>query len=84
LIFCRETKPIEGGDKMLLEHVQIIKEHDQPKFAVIDFDEYTFLKDLLVDEEKLQDYLDFLHIQHVKGQTQQIFTLDDVKKEVFG
>ncbi len=69
---------------MLLEHVQIIKEHDQPKFAVIDFDEYAFLKNLLADEEKLQDYLDFLHIQHVKVQTQQTFTLDDVRKELFG
>ena len=69
---------------MLLEHVQIIKEQEQPKFAVIDFDEYTRIKELLEDEEKLQDYLDFLHIQRVKSQSTQTFTLDEVKTELFG
>jgi hypothetical protein len=67
---------------MLLEHVQIIKEHEQPKFAVLDFDEYTRVKELLEDEEKLEDYLDFLHIQKVKAQITQTFTLDEVKKQL--
>lgn len=67
---------------MLLEHIQIIKDRDQPKFAVIDFEEYTRIKELLLDEEKLEDYLDFLHIQNVKTQSQQTYTLDEVKQQL--
>ncbi len=49
---------------------------------MIDFNEYTFLKDLLTDEDKLQDYLNFLHIQNVKAQSTHTFTLDEVKKQL--
>ena len=31
-------------------------------------DDYTLLRDLLNDQEKLEDYLDYLHMQQVKGQ----------------
>ena len=43
----------------MLEHVQIIEEHGQAKFAVIDFEEYQSIKALLSEPEKLADYLDY-------------------------
>ncbi|MFZ0545630.1 MAG: hypothetical protein WAM60_09340 [Candidatus Promineifilaceae bacterium] len=66
----------------MLDQVQVIKEDEQAKFAVIPFEEYLFLRELLTDEEKLADYLDYLHIQKVKSSTQQHFSLADVKKEL--
>jgi hypothetical protein len=66
----------------MFDHVQVIKEDEQAKFAVIPFEEYLFLRDLLTDEEKLADYLDYLHIQKVKNSTQQHFSLADIKKEL--
>ncbi len=56
--------------------------YSQPKFVVIDFEEYIRLKELLLDKGKLEDYLDFLHIQHVKAQSKQTYTLDEVKQQV--
>jgi hypothetical protein len=50
----------------MLEYVQIIEEHGQAKFAVIDFEEYLLSKALLSVPEKLADYLDYLHRQAVK------------------
>ncbi len=50
----------------MLENAQIIKEHGQAKFAVIEFEEYLLIKELLSNAEKLEDYLDYLHIQEVK------------------
>ncbi len=35
-----------------------------------------------IDESKLQDYLDYLHIQKVKKQTQKMFSLDEVKQQL--
>jgi hypothetical protein len=66
----------------MLDQVQVIKEDEQAKFAVIPFEEYLFLRELLNDEEKLADYLDYLHIQKIKKSTQQHFSLADVKKEL--
>jgi hypothetical protein len=70
------------GEIRMLDQVQVIKEDEQAKFAVIPFEEYLFLRELLNDEEKLADYLDYLHIQKVKKSTQQHFSLADVKKEL--
>ena len=67
---------------MLLEHVQLITERDIPKFAIIEFEEYTQLKALLTDAEQLEDYLDFLHIQQVKAQHPHRVSLDDVKHQL--
>ena len=69
---------------MLLEHVQVINDHDRPKFVVIDFEEYMRLKELLFNEEQLEDYLDFLHIQNVKAQSTQTYTFDEVKQQLEG
>lgn len=62
--------------------VVFTKENDHAKFAVIAYEEYVILKELLSDEEKLADYLDDLHIQRVKRQTKQRFTLAEVKREL--
>lgn len=50
----------------MLEHLQIMEEHGQAKFGVIDFEEYLSIKALLLEPEKLADYLDYLHLQAVK------------------
>jgi hypothetical protein len=52
----------------MLETAQIIKENGHAKFAVIAFEEYQQAKELLSNSEKLEDYLDYLHIQNVKKQ----------------
>ena len=67
---------------MLLERVQLIKEGDQTKFAVIPSADYRTLKELLSDEEKLTDYLDYLHMQRVKAQDEQRLSLDEVRREL--
>ena len=64
----------------MLEHVQIIKEHGQAKFAVIDFEEYQSIKALLSEPEKLADYLDYLHMQAVKKISSKRHTLAEVKQ----
>ena len=52
----------------MLENVQVIQDNGQNKFAVIDFQEFVLIKDLLSDAKKLEDYLDYLHIQTIKKQ----------------
>ena len=66
----------------MLEQVQIIKDNDVAKFAVISFAEYLALKDLLSDEEKLADYLDYLHVQKVKKDSQKRISLEQVRQEL--
>ena len=63
----------------MLEQVQIIEQNGNAKFAVIPFDEYVALRELLSDEEKLADYLDYLHAQNVKAQDSQRHTMAEVK-----
>lgn len=64
----------------MLDHVQIIEEHGKAKFAVLDFDEYLSIKALLSEPEKLEDYLDYLHMQAVKQTSSKRFTLAEVKQ----
>ncbi len=64
----------------MLDQVQVIKEKDEAKFAVIPFEEYLYLKELLSDEEKLADYLDYLHVQAVKADSKERFDLEEVKQ----
>jgi hypothetical protein len=63
----------------MLEQIQIIEQNDGSKFALIPFDEYVALRELLSDEEKLADYLGYLHAQRVKAQDSQRHTLAEVK-----
>ncbi len=60
--------------------VQFIKENDQDRFAVIPIDDYLFLKELLNDEEKLANYLDYLHMQNVKATSNERLSLAEVKQ----
>lgn len=41
------------------------------------------LKKLLSDSEKLEDYLDFLHLLKVKAQTTQRMPLEEAKRQLF-
>jgi len=67
----------------MLENVQIIQEDGQNKFAVIDFQEFILVKDLLSSAEKLEDYLDYLHIQTVKKQnTLPLHSLEEVMQQL--
>ena len=43
-------------------------------------DDYTLLRDLLNDQEKLEDYLDYLHMQQVKGESSVRFSLKEMKQ----
>lgn len=64
----------------MLDNVQIINDQGKAKFAVIDFEEYQYLKSLLSDEEKLEDYLDYLHMQKVKQQSSKRLSLEEVRQ----
>jgi hypothetical protein len=64
----------------MLDQVQIIKDRDEARFAVIPYQEYLFLRDLLTDQEKLADYLDYLHVQQVKQESPVRYSLEEVKK----
>ena len=63
----------------MLENVQIIKEHGKAKFAVIDYSEFELIQSILSDREKLEDYLDYLHMQSVKNESTHRFSLEEVK-----
>lgn len=66
----------------MLDQVQLIEDKEQIRFAVIPYDEYLLLKEMLNDPEKLADYLDYLHMQQVKKEENGRFSLADVKKEL--
>jgi hypothetical protein len=62
-----------------MSSVQIIQDQGEAKFAVIDFQEFTFIKEILNDYDKLQDYLDYLHMQKIKQQETSCHSLEEVK-----
>ncbi len=64
----------------MLDDAQFIKENNEAKFAVIPFEEYRELKELLSNPEKLADYLDYLHMQRVKAQDTTRLSLAEVKE----
>ena len=64
----------------MLDQVQIIKDQDEARFAVIPYEDYLFLRDLLNDQEKLEDYLDYLHVQQVKAESPVRYSLEEVKR----
>jgi hypothetical protein len=63
----------------MLENVQVLTEDGEAKFAVIPFATFEELRTLLTDEEKLADYLDYLHMQKVKEQQPARLKLAEVK-----
>ncbi len=64
----------------MLEQVQVIKENNEVKYAIIPYAEFLQIKQLLSDEELLTDYLDYLHAQTVKEETEEYFTLAEVRE----
>jgi hypothetical protein len=67
----------------MLEQVQILKDSQgEARFAVIDFQEYLSVKNLLSSAEQLEDYLDYLHIQRVKQRSVKTWSLAEVKQEL--
>ncbi|HEX9975169.1 MAG TPA: hypothetical protein VGD14_24160 [bacterium] len=61
-----------------LDSVQIIKEKEEPKFAVIDYKLFLELKEII------EDFLDHLHAESVLQNTDKDDWIDihDVKKEL--
>ena len=66
----------------MLDQVQLIEDKEQIRFAIIPYDDYLLLKEMLNDPEKLADYLDYLHMQQVKKEENGRFSLAHVKKEL--
>lgn len=64
----------------MLDTVQIIKDRDEARFAVIPYDEYLRLWELLHNRDKLADYLDYLHAQQVKAEDTARFSLEEVDR----
>jgi hypothetical protein len=40
------------------------------------------IKELLSDYNKLEDYLDYMHIRKIKSKKEKSYSLDEVKKEL--
>jgi hypothetical protein len=49
-------------------------------WETISYQEYLSLKTILLDEEKLADYLDYLHASRVKKQSARRFSLAEAKE----
>jgi hypothetical protein len=64
----------------MLDNVQIINDQGKAKFAIIDFEEFQYIKSLLLDEEKLEDYLDYMHMQKVKEQSGKRLSFEEVQQ----
>lgn len=62
----------------VLDQVQIIMDNDEARFAIISYEEFLFLRELLNDEEKLADYLDYLHAKQVKADSSERFNFEEV------
>jgi len=67
----------------MLDNYQILKENDIPKFAVVDYNELIKVQELLRDTEKLEDYLDYLHIQKIKTENTEYFSFDEIEKMAY-
>ena len=79
MIYCLEKMLIKGNNHMLnLESVQIIKDKEKPKFAVLDYELYLQLQEIV------EDFLDHLHAESVLKKTgkDEWFDLQDVKNEL--
>ena len=61
---------------------QIIKEDDQPKFAVISYKDYASLEELLRGFDSVEDLTDFLYLQKVKRENKAWVSHEEMKKEL--
>lgn len=46
------------------------------------FNEYKHIRELLSDANKLEDYLDFLHVEKVKEKSKRKYSIDEVKNQI--
>ncbi len=67
---------------MLFENYQVIKENGLERFAVIDFSEFKQVKEILSSSQKLQDYLDYIHIQEIKKKNEKKYSVHEAKIEL--
>ncbi|MBM2817068.1 MAG: hypothetical protein HW421_3830 [Ignavibacteria bacterium] len=75
-------KIVIGENNMIFENYQVIMEAGLERFAIVDFSEFQKFRELLSSSEKLQDYLDYLHIQEVKKKKDKMYSLSEAKKEL--
>jgi hypothetical protein len=64
----------------MLDNYQVINENGQPRFAVIDYSELVDLKLLLGNPEKLEDYLDYIHIQQIKNENEEYVSIQEIER----
>ena len=64
----------------MFEQVQVIKEDNEAKFAVLPYAEYIRVRELLSDAEQLADYLDYLHMQTAKSESRERVGLHTAKE----
>ena len=67
---------------MIFENFLIINEGNKARFAVVDYDEFTMVKEVFNNPEKLEDYLDYLHVQKIKSKNEKRYTLEEVMSEI--
>lgn len=63
----------------MLENVQFIEENGRARFAILPISAFEEIRTLLADEEKLGNYLDYLHIQNTKTKGSARMRLTEVK-----
>ena len=61
---------------------QILKEDNQPKFAVISYKDYASLEELLRGFDSVEDLTDFLYLQKVKKENSEWVSHEEMKKEL--
>ncbi len=67
---------------MIFENYQIINEGNKARFAVVDYDEFTMVKEVFDNPQKLEDYLDFLHVQKIKSKNEKRYTSEEAINEI--
>ena len=67
---------------MLFDNYQVIMENGTERFAVVDFSEFSKVKEIFSSTQKLQDYLDYIHIQELKMKNERKYTLNEAKIEL--
>ena len=63
----------------MFDHVQVIEDKKKSLFAMIPYEEFLVLRDLLTDPAKLSAYLDYLNARSAKGESIDRLTLAEVK-----
>ncbi|WP_019989305.1 type II toxin-antitoxin system prevent-host-death family antitoxin [Rudanella lutea] len=62
--------------------VQIIQSEGEPKFAVMDYNEYKALQEGLESFDTIEDFVDYMYAIKSKNETTSWHSLDEVKREL--